>query len=247
MRISYYHGWFYLEQLINVTSPSGSMATNSRVTPPPSGGLRERKKQQTREDLLAVAQSLFAENEFVDVTIEQIAERANVSPKTFFNYFKNKSDFLSESLLSWLKGIGFWSVAESPITDCRSALIPPDAYNSLIWIANNRRIFKMALLHTDFFDFIYKLDEDSSVFDKELHDIIRAPRRARIEQGQQSGVVRPEIPATDVCRLYDALRIDMVRRWLYLPDDLATPEGFRREYEIMIDALIGGLDAGTPS
>lgn len=59
-------------------------------------GLRERKKLQTRQDLLAIAQKLFVENEFADVTVEQVADLANVSPKTFFKYFQNKSQFLAE-------------------------------------------------------------------------------------------------------------------------------------------------------
>lgn len=208
-----------------------------------SNGLRERKKAQTRKDLLAVAQTLFSEHEFGDVTIDQIVEMANVSQKTFFNYFQNKSQFLSEYMLDWLRSIGFWSFEDTPITDCRSAIIPTDAHASLDWIVEHRRILRMAMLHTDFLDFIYKLDEDSAEFDQELHDVIRKPREARVLQGQKQHIVRDDISAAEICRIYDTLRIDAVRRWLFLHGAHATGERLHERYERVVDALIRGIEA----
>ncbi len=206
-------------------------------------GLRERKKRRTRKDLLAIAQNLFTENEFADVTVEQIAGLAEVSQKTFFNYFTNKSQYLSEYMLEWLKTIGFWSFEDSPIIDCRSAIIPTDAYSSLDWIVANRRILKMAMLHTDFLEFIYKLDEDSAEFDPDLHAVIRRPRLERVSEGQAKGVVRNDISATEICRLYDSLRIDAVRRWLYLRDENATAPLLRSRYDKHVDALVRGIES----
>lgn len=205
------------------------------------GGLRERKKRQTREDLLAVAQTLFSNNEFSDVTIDQIVEMANISQKTFFNYFQNKAQFLEEYMLDWLKGIGFWSISESPVEDCRSSLIPTDAHDTLDWIVDNRRILKMAMQQTTFLDFIYKLDTDSSQFDTELHAAIRRPRLERVMRGQLMGVVRKDVSADEICKMYDALRIDAVRRWLYLPDEAATREVLHERYETVVDCLIQGI------
>ena len=54
--------------------------------------LRERKKQRTRELLIETANKLFLENGFDRTTVDQIAEAAGVSQRTFFRYFPSKDD-----------------------------------------------------------------------------------------------------------------------------------------------------------
>jgi len=57
-------------------------------------GLRERKKQQTRELIAETARTLFAERGFEAVTVAEIARTADVSEKTVFNYFPTKEDLV---------------------------------------------------------------------------------------------------------------------------------------------------------
>lgn len=56
-----------------------------------SGGLRERKKQQTRQAIHESALRLVDDNGLEATTIERICEAADISPRTFFNYYPSKA------------------------------------------------------------------------------------------------------------------------------------------------------------
>ena len=63
-----------------------------------SGGLRERKKLETRRRIAEAAAELFAEHGYANVAISRIAVAADVSEGTVFNYFPTKEDLIFDGM-----------------------------------------------------------------------------------------------------------------------------------------------------
>ena len=57
-------------------------------------GLRERRKQETRQAISDIATQLFADRGFDEVTIAQVADAAGVAKMTVTNYFPRKEDLV---------------------------------------------------------------------------------------------------------------------------------------------------------
>ena len=60
--------------------------------------LRERKKQRARSDILAAANTLIARKGYADTTMREIAEAADVSYQTLYNYFPSKAQIVRAML-----------------------------------------------------------------------------------------------------------------------------------------------------
>jgi TetR/AcrR family transcriptional regulator, regulator of mycofactocin system len=77
------------------TKVAYSETVNASITTDPQGpvahcGLRQRKKDSSRLAIEEAAWDLFAEQGYEETSVNDIAERANVAPRTFFRYFPTK-------------------------------------------------------------------------------------------------------------------------------------------------------------
>ena len=64
----------------------------------PELSLRARKQTRTRNAIWNAAIDLFAEKGFDETTIDEIAEAAEISRRSFFRYFESKNDLMAQPI-----------------------------------------------------------------------------------------------------------------------------------------------------
>ena len=89
-------------------------------------GLRERKRQQTRERLTRAAMALFLERGFEATTLDDIAAAADISRRSFFHYFASKEDVVfawhEETTAALIAAVEARPASESMLTAAENAI-----------------------------------------------------------------------------------------------------------------------------
>ena len=93
---------------------------------PAAPGLRERKRQQTRERLTRVAMALFLERGFEATTLDDIAAAADISRRSFFHYFASKEDVVfawqEDSTAAFVAAVAARPAGESMLAAAENAI-----------------------------------------------------------------------------------------------------------------------------
>jgi len=90
-------------------------------------GLRERKKQRTRDALVDAAHQLFLSQGYARTTVDEIAAAVDVSQRTFFRYFANKDEvalaILADAEDHFVANLGARPATENPLQALRNAIV----------------------------------------------------------------------------------------------------------------------------
>jgi AcrR family transcriptional regulator len=170
-------------------------------------GLRERKKQQTRQAIFEAARRLFAARGFDRVSVAEIAREANVSEVTVFNYFPTKEDlyyggmqFFEEELL---EAVRTRRSGESALKAFRRRLL-----DSADGLRTKERIAGIV-------SSVATVDASASLIAREREIVDRYTRRLAEQLAAESGAgpddVEPMAAAAALMGAHRAL-VDYVRR-----------------------------------
>lgn len=174
-------------------------------------GLRERKKRQTRQYISDVATGLFLERGFEAVTVAEIAEAANVSVNTVYNYFPAKEDlFLDRSagmvdrLARWVRGRDAGeSAARAVLRELRGEV---EAVSPRVGLMEGYDRF-MRVIHE-----APALRSRLWSLQQEIHDTLEAALREETGAGADDPL--PDLMAGQICWIHQCVFVTIGREML---------------------------------
>jgi AcrR family transcriptional regulator len=206
-------------------------------------GLRERKKQRTRELIADTARRLFAEQGFEAVTVAEIARAADVAEKTVFNYFPTKED-LFYSRLEAFEGELLAAIRDRPpgqsvldgfagfMREPRGVLALEDSEDEDEALHQLRTITRVITESPAL------LARERQVFDRYAESLATLIAG---ETGSAPGDARPRAAASALLGVHRAL-IELVRRRTLAGDELGQiTRDLREQVDSGLELLYGGL------
>ncbi len=102
-------------------------------------GRRERKRRETRERIANAAMTLFLQRGFEATTVDDIAAAADISKRSFFDYFPTKEEVIS----AWQDEFGAAlaaAVAARPLPESLAKVVKEALTSSIVAAANPRAL-----------------------------------------------------------------------------------------------------------
>jgi AcrR family transcriptional regulator len=163
---------------------------------PSATSRRERRAAARRADILDAAAAVFSQHGYENATTREIADRADVSEGTLYNYFANKqalflgvADAFADSLVAAIDDVAVEDV-ENTMTRMFA-----DRFRS----GRERRLLMM---------FLYKARVDENGEQRSVHNAISrlvAATEARVREAIEAGTMRPVNPAVAAATLNAAI------------------------------------------
>jgi AcrR family transcriptional regulator len=172
-------------------------------------GRRERRSAEIRERLFRSALRLFAERGFMETTVEDITEAADVGKGTFFNYFRTKEHVLATFGAERLAAI------ERALERAKTGPVMP-VLRELAVDLISQKTENAALLRA-----IYAAHASCAPVRAELHKRLQIGRRLLAEIfsiAQERGEVRGDIPPAEMARLVQIVLLGVTLAWALHPD-----------------------------
>lgn len=196
----------------------------------------ERKKEETKKKIIAVAMDLFIKQGFDQTTVEQIAEEADVNKGTIYNHFPAKEAIICEYVQRIIKEQGPKVLSQAlQLPDTRSRLIEA-LQKSLEWmhIELNKDIYERY--------FTYRMQKVVQVireWDLSLSSGFRDVLVPILELGQETGEIRQDISSMSLAVHLESMYTSSAIVWLTHPELLSIDDGINMILELFLNGAKG--------
>lgn len=198
---------------------------------------REKRKLQLREEILDVALELFAEKDFYAVTMQEVANRAEVGVGTLYNFFGSKEDLYeylvlehAHNLITALRellaegGDDTWAVVRNYVT--------------MGWrlLSSDLRVLKLYLAVTQGSRFSVRIRLEPKM--KEEFDLLTKDLAILMERASEEKLFRP-VDGRNLALMLQGISHSFFVDWLQNPD----PAAVDRNVEMILDLFWHGARA----
>jgi len=194
-------------------SPSGAVPSARRAAGFPQPNRRERRRLETRERIYRAALQIFAERGYLETTVEDITEAADVGKGTFFNYFPTKEHVLA-------------TYGEQRVAAIEVALKKARSANQSVLAVLKELATDLAGQSSqspDLLRSIFAAHLSCAPVRAELQNRLQRARQLLAEifvVGQKRGEIRRDRSAAELARLTHLILMGVTIAWALNPDSL---------------------------
>ena len=182
-------------------------------------GLRELKKEQTRQLIADTAWRLFADRGFDRVTVAEIAREAQVAEATVFNYFPTKEDLFYSRLEAFgtrlADAVSARPAGEPVLAAFRRALMDEGGLLTQVEAGDAEALTRLRTVNRVIADSPALLAREQQAITRNAAAVAAL---LAAEAGTPAGDLRPQVAANALLGLHRAL-IDYVRRRVLADDE----------------------------
>lgn len=200
-------------------------------------GIRQLKKEKTRQEILAAAKELFQEKGYDTTTLREIAARSGISAGAVFVHFKDKLALFVETMKDMIDLELNKAMAAFPHdADIRTQLmhIPTHFYR---YYARDPRLVRQLLKETLLFLDVQVSEPIRRQYEEHMGFIANV-----MEQAKAKGEIHPDVVSLTAAVAYASYYITVLMDML--KDDRPDVKLAIATMESLIDQLIRGIGTG---
>jgi AcrR family transcriptional regulator len=213
--------------------PSSAVPSTRRGAVIAQPNRRERRRVETQERIYRAALRIFAERGYLETTVEDITEAADVGKGTFFNYFPTKEHVLAT--------YGEQRVAAIEAALKKARLANHSVLAVLKELATN--LAGQSSQSPELLRSIFAAHLSCAPVRAEFQNRLQRARRVLAEifvVGQETGEIRRDRSAAELARLTHLILMGVTIAWALNPDSL-----LRKSSEEVWDLFFPSLSADT--
>ena len=194
---------------------------------------RERKKIAIRGQIIATAIDLFARYGIAAVTVDQIADAADIGKGTVYNYFTTKEDIV----------VAFMADIEARLSpqDRRASLPPATRSTAFSPTSSSSSSGSRSLYHAFVLVFLAQMFQDTERFFPymvEMQKSIDPPLEALFTQLRDRGLLRPGVDLPQLIMSFKTMHLGLTALWaIEGPPFRQTGQTVRRQMQFFAQGI----------